>query len=81
MPPPTLLQRIFGFGRSDAPPAVPGPGPQLFAPYADSASVSNPFTGLGGWADKGAVARPSPWVMPLNPQELQVLFGDRKSVV
>lgn len=36
-------------------------------------SIYNPMTGLGSWKDKGAVARPNPWVMPLTDEELDAL--------
>ena len=36
-------------------------------------SIYNPTTGLGSWKDKGAVARPNPWVIPLANEELDAL--------
>lgn len=68
---PTLLDRFLSVFRSDAPP------PQLPAAIerrADSSSTTNPFTGLGGAGDKGAVARPNPFVRPLTLQELDALW-------
>lgn len=39
-------------------------------------SVSNPLTGLGGSYDKGQIARPNAYIIPLAPQELRSLFAN-----
>jgi len=74
MQPPTLLQRLgrsLGLWRADSAPQLPAP----VAQRADSgSSVWNPFTGLGGWGDKGSVGRPSPWVLDLSLLELRALY-------
>ncbi len=67
---------LLGRLRRDDAPALPGPA-AVSVPAASGRrrdSTINPFTGLGGPTDKGAVARPNPWVLPLTLDELDLLY-------
>ena len=76
------FERVFGglLGGAE-PPALPGPGPGAALARWDDAvevradSVYNQLTGLGDPSrDKGAVGRPSRFVMPLDDEELQAAY-------
>jgi phage-related protein (TIGR01555 family) len=67
-----VWDRLFDWlsSRSDASaqlPMLPGP---VEVGEARADSTWNPFTGLGGWGDKGAVARPNLCAIPLSDREL-----------
>lgn len=68
---------FVGWARSRPAPALPAPISRFGdARRMDGASISNPFTGLGGSWDKGAASRPNPMVMPLSDQELEALHAN-----
>lgn len=63
------------FRRRDAPPALPGPVQEMLGPlHMDAASILNTLTGLGGFADKGAFARPNLTKIRLSDSELTSLY-------
>jgi phage-related protein (TIGR01555 family) len=71
----TAIARRLDSGPMEPPILPPPAGPSLLERVSRRTdSIVNALTGLGGWGDKGAAARPNPYWTPLTEAELTTLY-------